>query len=73
MVNRKIEAIAHLEQVFNVDPKYRKDWTDSIEIIVTEELEPYKMKLQDLKKVRTKIANSIIERMFSADWWKAQL
>lgn len=75
MIPDKISAIRHLENCFNSDPRYKKDWMDYIEIIVTEELEEHKieMSLEKLDKLRTSIANHILRTMFDSDWWEAQI
>lgn len=70
-MSSKIEAIKVLHNAFLNDPKYRKDWMDYIEIVVTEEMEELGISDKKIIAVRKRIAQSIIH-LLDPDWWEAQ-
>lgn len=70
----RLTAIKHLQDSFKNNPKFKKAWTDYIELSIIEELENNKINLpteKELKFVKDSSAH-IVRLLFDADWWSAQ-
>jgi hypothetical protein len=70
----KLEAIAHLENVFKNNPEYKKAWADYIELCIIEELENNKIKIPTEKEIKLvkDCSSHILSLLFNANWWEAQ-
>jgi hypothetical protein len=68
-----LDAITKLDLAFSHNKEFKKNWTDYIEIIVTEELEKVypKMPLKNIEAIRKGIAKRVIQ-LFDPIWWEAQ-